>query len=125
MKSHRRSASRRIALDALYAIDSGATAPVRDRTAQQIVDGVAAHREQVDELIRQCATGWTLERMPVIDRNILRLGIYEILYEPEVPVGAVANDCVDLAKMLSGEDSPRFVNAILSRVTREHPRLRS
>ncbi|MHB8511964.1 MAG: transcription antitermination protein NusB [Actinomycetota bacterium] len=57
--------------------------------------------------------------MSQANRNILRIGIYEILHEPEVPPGAVANDCVELAKMLSGEDSPRFVNAILARATRE------
>jgi N utilization substance protein B len=83
-----------------------------------LVEGVSAHREELDGIIRKSAEHWSLERMPVVDRNVLRLGIYELIYT-DVPTGVVIDQAVTLAKMLSTEDSGRFVNGLLGRVARE------
>lgn len=128
--AHPRTQSRRRALDLLYSADLRsvdvqllvANEKRVDKEARSIVEGVDAHREQIDGLIRRYATGWTLERMPVVDRNVLRIGIYEALHELEVPVGVAVNEAVELAKLLSAEESARFINGLLGRITREHPR---
>lgn len=88
--------------------------------ARELVEGVEAHREEIDALIRRYADRWALERMPVVDRNLLRIGVFEILHRPDVPAGAAINEAVELAKLLSTEDSGRFVNGLLGRVAREH-----
>jgi len=86
--------------------------------ARALVNGVKAHREELDGIIRKSAENWSLERMPVVDRNVLRLGIYELIYT-DVPTGVIIDQAVTLAKMLSTEDSGRFVNGLLGRVARE------
>ncbi len=125
---HPRTDARRRALDLLFAADvlgnpaASALAGQEkvDKSARAIVEGVATHAEELDGLIRGYADRWTLERMPVVDRNLLRIGMYEILHEPTIPAGATVNDLVELAKILSTEDSGRFVNGLLSRAAREH-----
>ncbi|MFC5338327.1 transcription antitermination factor NusB [Leucobacter denitrificans] len=87
--------------------------------AREIVDGVADHREEIDELISSYAQGWTIDRMPNVDRAILRLTSWEILYNPEVPAAVAINEAVGLAKQYSTEDSSRFVNGVLGRIA-EH-----
>jgi N utilization substance protein B len=84
-----------------------------------LVTGVDAHRQRLDELIGQHAIDWTLERMPAIDRNILRLGAYELLERPDVPLGAVISEAVELAKRYSTDESGRFVNGVLSSIALE------
>ncbi|HEY4269593.1 MAG TPA: transcription antitermination factor NusB [Galbitalea sp.] len=84
--------------------------------AKQLVDGVAAHGDEIDELIETYAQGWTIERMPAVDRAIVRLGIWELLYNPEVPDGVAISEAVELAKSLSTEDSAGFVNGLLGRI---------
>lgn len=79
---------------------------------------MTVHREEVDAIIRKAAEHWSLERMPVVDRNVLRIGIYELIYT-DVPAGVIVDQAVTLAKMLSTEDSGRFVNGLLGRVARE------
>lgn len=117
--------ARRRAIELLHAADV-AGADARDDLGEEgdevraLVEGVAANREEIDAIIRGAAEHWTLERMPVVDRNVLRLGIYELLHRPEVPTGAVVDEAVSLAKLLSTEDSGRFVNGILGRVARDH-----
>ncbi len=74
------------------------------------------HVDEVDATIRAYAKGWSLERMPSIDRQLLRIGVYELVYRPDVPTGAVINEAVSLAKSFSTDDSPRFVNGLLSAV---------
>lgn len=125
---HPRTASRRRALDVLFASDVSGQPPAQilahekrvDKAARSIVEGVAANASEIDTLIRDYADRWSLERMPVVDRNLLRIGLYEILHEPEIPKGAAVNDAVALAKLLSTEDSGRFVNGMLARAAREH-----
>jgi len=84
--------------------------------AAELVRGVAAHREEIDSLITENAVGWTLDRMPAVDRNILRLGIYEVLWADGVPDGVAISEAVLLARDLSTDASPAFINGMLSRV---------
>jgi N utilization substance protein B len=85
--------------------------------AEELVSGVMAHREEIDEVIRQKAPAWPLEQVAVVDRNILRLAIYEILIDNRVPVRAAINEAVELAKSFGGESSPKFVNGVLGSVS--------
>lgn len=87
--------------------------------AREIVDGVDDHREEIDELITTYAQGWTLERMPNIDRALLRLASWELLHNADVPAAVAIDEAVELAKELSTEDSGRFVNGVLGRIA-EH-----
>jgi transcription antitermination protein NusB len=84
--------------------------------AVALVRGVHRHRVELDAAIRGAVRDWKLERMPVIDRNILRLGLFEILHDDAVPNPVAINEAVELAKELSTEDSGRFVNGVLSRL---------
>ncbi|MCL6622573.1 MAG: transcription antitermination factor NusB [Syntrophobacterales bacterium] len=86
---------------------------------EDLVGGVAAHQEELDALIRQVSQHWRLERMSLVDRNLLRLAIYEMKYHPEVPVKVVINEAVELAKRYGSEDSFAFINGILDRVRQE------
>lgn len=83
---------------------------------EKLVQGVADHQEELDRLIRQHSEHWRLERMAAVDRNLLRLALYELLHHPEVPAKVVINEAVDLAKRYGSEDSGSFVNGILDRV---------
>ena len=87
--------------------------------AADLVVGVADHREEADALIRRFAKGWTIERMPVIDRTLLRMGTYELGHRPDVPTGAVISEAVELAKRFSTDDSGKFVNGLLGRIAQE------
>jgi transcription antitermination factor NusB len=89
----------------------------------ELVEGVAANRERIDELISSYAVGWTIERMPAVDRNVLRMGIYELLWRDEVPDAVVIDEAVALARTLSTDDSPRFVNGLLARLLDLKPTL--
>lgn len=84
--------------------------------AREIVDGVTDHREEIDELIETYAQGWTLERMPNVDRSLLRIASWEMLYNPEVPVAVSIDEAVELAKEFSTDDSSRFVNGLLGNI---------
>ena len=127
----RRRGARKIALDVLYEHDvSGASAseilgrydpePAHE-FAGVLVRGVVAHRAELDQLIASYAEDWTIERMPVIDRNLLRLGTFELLYLDDVPAAVTINEAVELAKTFSTEDSGRFVNGILGRIASCRP----
>ncbi len=85
--------------------------------ARELVDGVLANRDHIDEVIRKTAPSWPLEQVAAIDRNILRLAIYEILVDNRVPMRAAINEAVELAKQFGGEASPRFVNGVLGSVS--------
>ena len=87
-----------------------------DEMTVTIVGGVVARATAIDELISEHATGWTLARMPSIDRNVLRIGAYELLGRPDVPVAVVINEAVELAKTFSTDESGRFVNGVLSAI---------
>ena len=84
--------------------------------AREIVDGVTDHREEIDELLMSYAQGWTLDRMPNVDRALLRLAAWEILFNAEVPAAVAIDEAVELAKEYSTEDSGRFVNGVLGRI---------
>jgi N utilization substance protein B len=87
-----------------------------DPYAVELVRGVEDHREEVDALIRKYADRWSLERMPVIDRNLLRMAVFELAHRPEVPVAVAISEAVELAKRYSTDDSGRFVNGMLGRI---------
>lgn len=84
-----------------------------------LVAGVDRHRAQVDAVLARVAKGWTVERMPALDRAILRVGAYELGHEPEVPTAVVLNEAVELANSYSTDDSGRFVNGVLAAAARE------
>lgn len=91
--------------------------------AAELVRGVAANRERIDELISWNLVDWTLERMPAVDRNILRIGVYELLWAGDVPDGVAISEAVALAQDLSTDNSPSFVNGVLARIKAEKPTL--
>lgn len=139
-----RSKARKRALDVLYAAEARGVDPLTvleermqepsgaDRHswtpigdyAEGVVRGVADHRERIDGLLAEHARGWTVERMPAVDRAILRIAVYELLYSTEVPPAVVVNEAVDAAKVLSTDDSPRFVNGVLGQLAVITPQLR-
>lgn len=129
-----RSKARKRAVDVLYESDLRATDPCttlaeRIRLAEppvneytvELVEGVQAHRQRVDQILGDYAEGWTIARMPGVDRAILRLAVYELLWRADVPGAVVIDEAVELAKSLSTDESPRFVNGVLARVMRDRP----
>ena len=99
-----------------------ASPPVSDFAAG-LVRGVQEHREAIDKLLGDYAEGWTLGRMPAVDRNILRIGAYELLFVPEVPDAVAISEAVALARELSTDASPGFVNGLLARLMELKPGL--
>lgn len=87
-----------------------------DQLTRELVIGVGGSIEQIDECIGAKAKGWTLARMPVLDLNVMRLAVYELLERPHVPTAVVLNEAVELAKRFSTDDSGRFVNGVLASV---------
>lgn len=124
-----RSKARKAALDLLYEGDIRKTSPesllsnrvadleyvVRDFT-KELVFGVESHRRKIDELITTYSQGWDMDRMPVLDRNILRLGIFEVLWSTDVPSAVAIDEAVELAQTLSTDDSSKYINGVLSRI---------
>lgn len=88
-----------------------------------ILAGVSAHREEIDELLATYARGWTLDRMPRVDLMALRIGTWELLHNPEIPDGVAVSEAVALARQLSTEESPRFINGVLGRIHKLKPTL--
>ena len=84
-----------------------------------LVQGVGENRARIDELVGRFAIDWTLDRMPVVDRTVLRLAVYELLERLDVPLGAVIDEAVELAKRYSTDESGRFVNGVLSGIAAE------
>lgn len=97
--------------------------PVTEYT-MQLVEGYAANAPRIDELLATYSVGWTLDRMPVVDRNVLRLGTYELIWEDDVPDAVVLDEAVQLAKEFSTDESPAFVNGLLARLKDLKPTLR-
>ena len=91
--------------------------------AAELVRGVQAHRDRIDELLAAYAEGWTLDRMPAVDRNVLRIGAYELLWADDVPDGVAISEAVELAKDLSTDGSPSFVNGLLAKLLALKPTL--
>ncbi|MEO6885357.1 MAG: transcription antitermination factor NusB [Jatrophihabitantaceae bacterium] len=129
-----RSKARKRAVDVLYESDARnvlptttlaervilADPPVNDYTIT-LIEGVYANRVRIDELLTEYAEGWTIARMPGVDRAVLRLGVYELLWRDEVPAAVAIDEAVELAKTLSTDESPKFVNGVLARVLRDQP----
>jgi len=132
----RRSRGREVALQVLYQIEQNPGVPVTEvhqfidrRTLGEqklaeftagLIAGVREHQPRIDAMIQEVAENWRLDRMAAIDRNILRLGAYEVLFCPEVPAKVAINEALELAKRYSTSQSSRFVNGILDRVLQLH-----
>lgn len=132
-----RTKSRKRALDVLFAADvrggsmeesleaealRAAARPERASSwpyAREIVQGVIDHVDEIDGLISRNSTSWPLERMPAVDRGILRVAVWELRNNPDVPVGVAIDEAVELAKELSTDDSPGFVNGLLTAIAKE------
>ncbi|HEY7145240.1 MAG TPA: transcription antitermination factor NusB [Streptosporangiaceae bacterium] len=131
-----RSKARKRALDILYEAEIRAV-PVLDLLSQRIAEtgppmsgyaadlvrGVQAHRAAIDELLSAHSEGWTLDRMPAVDRNILRVAVFELFWAPAVPDGVAISEAVALARDLSTDSSPAFVNGLLARLAALRPEL--
>jgi len=89
----------------------------------EIVEGVVSHQVAIDEFLETYSQGWTLERMPSVDRIILRIGTWELLYNDDVPDGVAVSEAVALAKTLSTDESPQFINGLLGRLQQLKPSL--
>jgi N utilization substance protein B len=113
--SEMRRESPRVALD--RAIEAG-EGPTNDYTSE-LVRGVVDHQTRIDDLLSDYAEGWSLERMPAIDRNVLRLGVWELLYADDVPDAVAVTEAMNLVRDLSTDDSPGFVNGVLGGIARD------
>lgn len=109
------------AVEALEAAIAAGEGPTNDYT-ETLVRGVVAEQDRIDALLRDNATGWTLDRMPGVDRNVLRLGVFEMLYVDDVPDAVAVSEAVALAQELSTDESPSFVNGVLGAVLRQTAR---
>jgi N utilization substance protein B len=96
--------------------------PVREYTVA-LVEGVCAHRARIDDLISTYAVDWPMDRMPAVDRNVLRVGLYELLWAEDVPDAVAVSEAVDLVTELSTDASPAFVNGLLGRIVQLKPTL--
>jgi N utilization substance protein B len=128
-----RSKARKQALDLLYETDIRGTnlvetlvardipaegpdaRPIREYT-RELVNGVSENRRKIDELITTYAQGWDMDRLPAVDRNILRLGIFEILWSSAVPTSVAIDEALILAKELSSDDSSKYIHGVLGRI---------
>src|SRR5690606_9262278 len=125
--------AREAALKALFAVDLGkiplervlddvlseiSLAPQHAVFARELAAGALAHRDESDTLMAQLAVGWTVERMATIDRNVLRMAIYEIFHRPDIPDSVAVNEAVELAKKYGEAESGKFVNGILGEIVR-------
>lgn len=118
-----RRGSRRITLEALYEreISGRPLAAILDQYRgrggfefiSELAEGVVEHQAELDEIISRYSRDWTIDRMPVIDRILLRLGAFEILFREDIPVAVTINEAVELAKTYSTEDSGKFINGLL------------
>ncbi len=91
--------------------------PVKEYTVE-LVRGVTAHRPKIDELLSTYSQGWSLERMPAVDRNVLRIAVFEVLYVDDVPDAVAVTEALNLVRDLSTDESPSFVNGVLGNIVR-------
>jgi transcription antitermination protein NusB len=131
-----RSKARKRALDILYASDMRGESPndaldraIADGEAPTnpytvtLVRGVIEHQERIDALLAEYSEGWTLARMPAVDRNVLRLGLFELLYADDVPDAVAVSEAMALVRDLSTDESPQFVNGVLGNLMRKKSEL--
>ena len=129
-----RTKARKRALDLLYGaelrgqpldaalVPTDDARPMNDYTVT-LVRGVSEHQARIDNLLGDFAVGWSLARMPAVDRNLLRIGVFEVLMVDDVPPEVAISEAVHLARELSTDESPRFVNGLLARVAERRPTL--
>jgi transcription antitermination protein NusB len=131
-----RSKARKRALDILYAAElrgeeadvaleraiAAGAGPTNDYTSE-LVRGVVAHRPRIDDLLAEFSEGWTLDRMPAVDRNVLRLGVFELMWADDVPDAVAVTEAIGLVRDLSTDESPGFVNGVLGNILRSKPSL--
>lgn len=132
-KQHERTLARQAALQVLYSGEIVSTQPsklveedlvleddfVLTDYAKSLIAGVDEHRDEIDDLLEESSENWSLSRMPIVDRSILRLAVYEMKYVDVVPLSVSINEAVEMAKAFGGEDeSSRFVNGVLGKVAR-------
>jgi transcription antitermination protein NusB len=131
-----RGKARSRALDVLFEAEQRSVSPFdvlrarREKTDQivnpytvEIVEGVVSQQAAIDEFLETYSQGWSLERMPSVDRAILRIGTWELLYNDDVPDGVAVSEAVALAKTLSTDESPQFINGLLGRLQQLKPSL--
>jgi N utilization substance protein B len=136
-----RSKARKRALDILYSAEvrglspqvvlaerplaEGAanTPPARNPYVTTLVEGVVEHQARIDELISTYSSGWALDRMPAVDRNVLRIAVFELLWGGDIPAPVVIDEAVSMVRELSTDESPAFVNGLLARILALRPRL--
>jgi len=129
-----RTKSRKRAVDAVFAADIRGKSPVElledtleqnaERQnqdvifayAKQIVDGIVSHKDEIDAYLEAYSQGWTIDRMPTLDRAIMRVATWEIVYNDDVPDSVAVNEAVELAKEYSTDDSPAFINGLLNKI---------
>ncbi|MEV1290638.1 transcription antitermination factor NusB [Pseudonocardia sp. NPDC049635] len=126
-----RTKARKRALDILFEAEARGEAPLEVLTARRetddappvqeyagkLVEGVAAHLERIDQLLAEHAEGWSVDRMPAVDRGLLRIGVYELLWVDDVDDPVAITEAVELARTLSTDDSPRYVNGVLGQIS--------
>ena len=131
-----RTTARKRALDILYAAElrgeaadmaldraiAAGAGPTNDYTSE-LVRGVVEHRPRIDELLAEFSEGWTLDRMPAVDRNVLRLGVFELMWADDVPDAVAVTEAIGLVRDLSTDESPGFVNGVLGNILRSKPSL--
>ena len=131
-----RTKARKRALDVLFASELRSENPVvaLDRSEADgegptnaytttLVHGVFEHRREIDDVLSSYSEGWTLDRMPAVDRNVLRLGAYEVLYVDDVPDSVAVSEAINLVRELSTDESPSFVAGVLGHIVRDKSRL--
>jgi N utilization substance protein B len=101
--------------DVSEGLDMGEPSPF----AHELLEGVEKHQEDIDATIERLSQHWTLSRMPLVDRNILRVAVFELLYEDSIPSSVTINEAVEMAKIYGGEDSSKFVNGILGKLAED------
>lgn len=131
-----RTKARKRALDVLFEADqrranvaqvledrkasSGAETPLPEYSAE-VVAGVVTHWREINDLMADAADGWEIKRLAAVDRALLRIAIWEILWNPDVPNAVAIDEAVELAQDLSTDESPRFINGVLARIVRDAP----
>jgi N utilization substance protein B len=124
-----RTKARKRALDVLYQADLRGVDPLvamtelEDRSdgplnpyTRMLVEGVSTHRTRIDDLLSTYSEQWPVGRMPAVDRNLLRIGAWEVLWAPDVPTGVAISEAVELSKDLSTDESPAFINGVLGQL---------
>lgn len=106
----------RILEEESYSLEEGSP----DDFCRELVAGVEAQMDQIDQIVGEISEHWAVARMPLVDRNILRLATYELLYLHDVPASVAINEAVELAKVYGGDDSSKFVNGVLGRIAEHH-----